>query len=407
MVKRKLLVRGRLGLHARAAANLVRVASGFRSNIELRRADGPAADAKSILSVLMLAASAGTELEARAVGSDEEAAMAALENLFAESFGEKEPANSLITEAAVEVRCQGLGVSPGIVVGQVLRMQDGTPQVSRWTIDATDLQDERQRFLKAAARAGQQLRNIRDQAQRRPGKEHAYIFDAHLLLLQDEKLLGGITEYMAAHRVNAQWAIKVVGDRLAAQYAEIKDEYLRERASDIEDVMQRLLAAMGEARPAGLTLAEGTVIVSRDLLPSALAELDLSRAIALVTDTGGWTSHTAILARGIGLPAVVGLKDFYRRANTGDKIIVDSGSSEVILHPTPETLADYQQRISSKSQTRKVASLEQSGALRTKDGVELSCGPTLNCLLSVPVSANLARAVSASIDPSSCLRAAD
>ncbi|MGI8835768.1 MAG: phosphoenolpyruvate--protein phosphotransferase [Pyrinomonadaceae bacterium] len=269
-----------------------------------------------------------------------------------------------------EVRCQGLGVSEGIVIGQVLRMVDGTAQVSRWSVKDADLEKEQQRFRAAAALASRQLRTIRDQAEGRLGKEHAYIFDAHVLLLEDEKLLGDIDEYIITKEINAEWAIKVVGDRLTALYSEIKDDYLRERGSDIEDVTQRLLAALSGARPEDRGLAEDAVIVSRDLLPSALAELDLTHAQALATDSGGWTSHTAILARGIGLPAVVGLRDFYRRTKTGDQIIVDSSRNEVILHPSPETLAEYNDQTKQLAR-RPAVSSEDRGALRTRDGVEI------------------------------------
>src|SRR6266550_1635928 len=257
-------------------------------------------------------------------------------------------------EQTRELRCKGLGVSDGVVIGQVLRMLDGAAQVSRWSVNDENLEKEKQRFRKAAVTASQRLRTIRDQAEGRLGKEHAYIFDAHVLLLEDEKLLGDIGEYITAEHVNAEWAIKVVGDRLTALYSEIKDDYLRERGSDIEDVMQRLLAALSGARPQGSQLAEDAVIVSRDLLPSALAELDLTHAQALATDSGGWTSHTAILARGIGLPAVVGLKDFYGRTKTGDKIIVDSNRNEVILHPSTQTLAEYRKQTEQGSERRGV-----------------------------------------------------
>ena len=274
-------------------------------------------------------------------------------------------------EQSREIRCKGLGVSEGIVIGQVLRMVDGTAQVSRWTVTDNNLEKEQQRFRQAAATASERLRTIRDQAEGRMGKEHAYLFDAHVLLLEDEKLLGDIAEYITSERVNAEWAIKVVGDRLTALYSEIKDDYLRERGSDIEDVMHRLLAALSGARPTDLQLAEDAVIVSRDLLPSALAELDLTHAQALATDSGGWTSHTAILARGIGLPAVVGLKDFYRRTRTGDKIIVDSSRNEVILHPSAQTLAGYLEQTKQRSARRSPATSADRGALVTQDGVEI------------------------------------
>jgi phosphotransferase system enzyme I (PtsI) len=274
-------------------------------------------------------------------------------------------------EQTPEIRCKGLGVSEGIVIGQVLRLVDGAAQISRWSIGEDELEKESQRFRQAALIASDRLRTLRDQAGGRLGKDHAYILDAHVLLLEDEKLLGDIVEYITTERVNAEWAIKVIGDRLTALYSEIKDDYLRGRGSDIEDVMQRLMTALGGARPEDLKLAEDAVIVSRDLLPSALAELDLTHAQALATDSGGWTSHTAILARGIGLPAVVGLRDFYRRTKTGDPIIIDSNRSEVILHPSAQTLAEYQNKTGTRSARRKPVPVADRGALRTQDGVEI------------------------------------
>jgi phosphotransferase system enzyme I (PtsI) len=214
-------------------------------------------------------------------------------------------------------------------------MHDGTRHVYHWRINVADLEAERLRFRSAVQLALQQVTAIKKQAEQRLGKDHAYIFDAHVLLLEDEKLTGDIERQITDERANAEWAVEVVGDRLLSLYSEIKDDYLRERGSDIEDVMQRLLVALGGVRPQRRSLSADAVIVAQDLLPSAVAELDLEHARALATDTGGWTSHTAILARGIGIPAVVGLREFYRSTRTGDKIIVDSTRNEVILQPLP------------------------------------------------------------------------
>ncbi len=142
MIERTLMIKARLGLHARAAAKLVRVASGYESQVQLRRVDSNAsADAKSILSVLMLAASHGTALQARAEGVDEEAAITAIEQLFADGFGELEP-ESAVKEAIKEIRCKGLGVSEGIVIGQVLRMHDGTQHVYHWRLGDAEVEAE-------------------------------------------------------------------------------------------------------------------------------------------------------------------------------------------------------------------------------------------------------------------------
>jgi len=270
-----------------------------------------------------------------------------------------------------EVRFKGLGVSEGIVIGQVLRMHDGTRHVYHWRINIADLEAERRRFRAAVQLARQQVVAIKKQAEKRMGKDHAYIFDAHVLLLEDEKLTGDIERQITDEQANAEWAVEVVGDRLLSLYSEIKDEYLRERGSDIEDVMQRLLVALSGVQPRRRSLSEDAVIVSQDLLPSAVAELDLEHARALATDTGGWTSHTAILARGIGIPAVVGLRDLYRRTRTGDRIIVDSTRNEVILHPAPATLERYQAETASRMKPRSSGAVRESGPVRTVDGVEV------------------------------------
>ena len=270
-----------------------------------------------------------------------------------------------------EIRFKGLGVSEGVVIGQVLRMHDTTEHVYHWRIEPADVEAECRRFRAAVDLAKQQVIGIKQQAEVRLGKEHAYIFDAHLLMLEDEKLTSDIEKEITDNKANAEWAVKVVGDRLLSLYSEIKDEYLRERGSDIEDVMQRLIMALGGRDQERPPLSEDAVIVSQDLLPSAVAELDLEHARALATDTGGWTSHTAILARGIGIPAVVGLRDFYRRAKTGDRIIVDSSRNEVILHPSITTIQAYKSRTAISS--RGPSSLEpgQDTPVTTLDGVEV------------------------------------
>jgi phosphotransferase system enzyme I (PtsI) len=277
-----------------------------------------------------------------------------------------------VTTQPHEIRCKGLGVSEGVVIGQVMRLHDGTPQVYRWRIADDRLDSECQRFRAAVNLARERVQAIKGNAEERLGRDHAYIFDAHLLMLDDEKLSGDVEREIKTRRANAEWAVKVVGDRLLALYSEIKDDYLRARASDVEDVMQRLLVALSGVQDGPRDLSEDAVIVAQDLLPSAVAELDLRHARALATDSGGWTSHTAILARGIGIPAVVGLRDFFRRAKTGDKIIVDSARNEVILHPSGATLDTYQIENAKRQAPGQAIGSRDRSPLVTTDGVEIT-----------------------------------
>ncbi|HZE68415.1 MAG TPA: phosphoenolpyruvate--protein phosphotransferase [Pyrinomonadaceae bacterium] len=372
MIKQHLTVTSRLGLHARAAAKLVRIAGQFKSAVKLQRADGSiSADAKSILSVLMLAATRGTDLVLLADGVDEKDALQAVLALFADEFGETD--RIVFHHAAAnqeESRRKGLGVSEGVVIGRVLRLHNGARTVYRARVDEADVQRELRRFRAAVRIARKQLRAIKQRAEQELGRSHAYIFDAHLLFLEDAQLIEEVEDHITRESANAEWAVKVVGDRLLSVYSEIKDEYLRERGSDIEDVVQRLLVNLSGERPQYRSLSVDAVIVSPDLLPSTVAELDLQRARAIATDTGGWTSHMAIIARGLGIPAVVGLRDFFRRTRTGDKIIVDSFHGEVILHPTPETVERYQAE-AQKRVSRSVDPAPAQEPVITSDGVEV------------------------------------
>ena len=271
-----------------------------------------------------------------------------------------------------ETRWQGLGVSDGVVIGRVLRVFNGARQVYRATLDEKDVEKEVRRLRAAIRLARRQLLAIKTRAEKELGAEHAYIFDAHLLMLEDLKLLEDVEKHIREDRVNAEWAVKVAADRLLAIYAEVKDDYLRARGSDIEDVTQRIIVALSGERQNYRRLSEDAVIVAEDLLPSAAAELDFEHARALATDSGGWTSHTAIIARGLGIPAIVGLRELHRHTRTGDLIIVDARHDVVILHPSTETVEQYKSLAESEPQPRYVASEGASEPLRTLDGKEIT-----------------------------------
>ncbi|HEX7175437.1 MAG TPA: phosphoenolpyruvate--protein phosphotransferase [Pyrinomonadaceae bacterium] len=276
-----------------------------------------------------------------------------------------------------EERLRGVAVSDGVGAGRVLRIHSGAREhVYKASLEETEVAREARRFRAAVRLARRQLQVVKRRAEKALGEGHAYIFDAHLLMLEDRRLLEEIEEHIRGGRVNAEWAVKVVTDRLLAVYAEIKDDYLRERSSDIEDVTRRLLVALsGESMPARRVM-EDAVIVAEELLPSAAAELDFERVRAIATDGGGWTSHTAIIARGMGIPAIVGLRDLYRRARTGDEIVVDARKGEVVLHPSGVTSGRYRTDESAEPATRGgVAAAGGNGGrgepLLTLDGVDI------------------------------------
>ncbi len=271
-----------------------------------------------------------------------------------------------------EEHWSGVGVSDGAVVGRVLRVHSGPQQIYRARLEERDVRREVRRLRAAVRLARRQLLAIRSRAEKELGAAHSYIFDAHLLMLEDNKLIGEIEDYIQREKANAEWAVKVVADRLLTVYAAIKDDYLRERGSDIEDVTQRILVALSGAHPSYKNLSQDAVLVAEDLLPSTVAELDYTRVRGMAMDNGGWTSHTAIIARGLGIPAVVGLRDLSRRARTGDSIIVDADKGSVILHPSAQTTEFYRsQRVSEERRLASTPAEKFQGPARTLDGVEL------------------------------------
>ncbi|MFN2453080.1 MAG: phosphoenolpyruvate--protein phosphotransferase [Pyrinomonadaceae bacterium] len=284
--------------------------------------------------------------------------------------------------ARVERTWRGLGVSDGVTIGRVLRIHTGTHQIFRATLDESEVEREVRRLRAAVRLARRQLKSVKMRAEKRLGSDQAYIFDAHLLMLEDRRLLDEIEGYIRRERSNAEWAVKVATDQLLAVYSEIKDAYLRERGSDIEDVARRLIVALSGEQSGNRHLTEDAVIVAEDLLPSAAAELDFDYARAIITDAGGWTSHTAIIARGLNVPAIVGVRDFYRHARTGDRVAVDATRGEITLHPTAATIEKYE---ATSAHTRRTRLAEDGTTHAPKPCVTLDGLPlTLRANLELP-----------------------
>ncbi len=271
-----------------------------------------------------------------------------------------------------ERRWRGVAVSDGVASGRVLRVHSGARHsIYRITLEGAEVEREVRRYRAAVRLSRRQLLALKKRAARTLGDEHSYIFDAHLLMLEDRKLNEDVEAVIRDERVGSEWAVKVVTDRLLAVYDEIKDDYLRERSSDIEDVTRRLLVALSGESMRGRRLTEDAVVVAEELMPSTIAELDFTHIKAVATDVGGWTSHTAIIARGLGIPAVVGLRDFYRAARTGDACVIDARTGEVVLHPTQETAGLFTTEARTDVPVRAVASEDLRAPLRTRDGVEI------------------------------------
>ena len=238
---------------------------------------------------------------------------------------------------------KGTGVSPGIALGRALIVERDAAPVFRLVLAPEEAEREVVRLGEAVGASRAQLLAIKERLSREVGMPHAYIFDAHLLMLEDPLLLDRARTVIRDDRVNAEWALRTVSDQLHALFAQLTDAYLRERSTDLDDVLGRIqLNLRGSAEAASLQRLPGSfVLVAEDLTPSEAAELDWERVLAVVTDVGSSTYHTAIIARSLGIPAVVGLKDATRRIPPGSLVVVDGTQGDVVVDPSGPALAGF------------------------------------------------------------------
>ncbi|HJQ68787.1 MAG TPA: phosphoenolpyruvate--protein phosphotransferase [Blastocatellia bacterium] len=282
-------------------------------------------------------------------------------------------ASSKVTRSR-DLRMKGIAASPGVAVGRALRLDErGRRQFYYITVSPTQIRKEVKRLRQAFAEARAQLEEIKVRLAGELGYEHSYILDAHLLMLEDEGLIGEIEQDIRARRVNAEWAVRDVTDRVITAYKQVKDAYLRERSSDIEDVASRLLAILSGQTNVDLTrLDQNIIIVAENIWASTVAELDFNQVLAFATDAGGMTSHSAIMARALGIPAVVGLHDATRRVKTSDVVVVDGGEGELVLRPTKPVIKTYLAKRDRDEETRSRPARAASEPAQTADGVRVT-----------------------------------
>ncbi len=214
------------------------------------------------------------------------------------------------------------------------------------TVTQATVEREVARFTKALADTSREIRALKSDIARRMGDDHARIFETHLMILDDRMLIDGTTGLIRSERLNAAAAFEKVINRFIESIASIEDEYLKERTIDIRDVKKRVIRHLaGKETRASLRPTEASVIVAHDLSPSDTAQLDRRTVLAYATELGGRTSHTAIIARSQGVPAVVGLESLVEHVESGDTVIVDGNTGIVIVNPTAETVEKYELEI--------------------------------------------------------------
>jgi len=249
---------------------------------------------------------------------------------------------------------KGIKASPGIAIGPVFVHEHEDPWIDYRRLPQEDVEAEVARFLNAVASVADDLKGIRAQVEDRLGPEHAQIFDAHLLILEDDALNAPTVQRIEGDRVNADYAFWQTLQRLRRQFDEIQDDYLRSRKADILDVEKRVLAKLAQVEGGPLDgLTSEAIVVAHDLAPSDTVHLQRDRVLGVVTEVGGPTSHAAIIARGLGIPAVLGVEAATASAEPGDVAIVDGRRGVVVLNPDDATLSRYREELSQLQASRR------------------------------------------------------
>ncbi|SPE53847.1 Phosphoenolpyruvate-protein phosphotransferase [Verrucomicrobia bacterium] len=244
-----------------------------------------------------------------------------------------------------QISFKGIPVSAGVCRGRVLVLDRNRPVVRKRELADAEVAEEVNRLEKALVQTRHQLLEVQRKVSAGMGAAEGSIFDAHLLVLEDRTLLDEVVRMIQEQKTNAEHAFHTVAERYATTLAAIEDDYLRERATDMRDVTSRVLNnLLGRNDEVDLRhLREPCIIISHDLTPSNTAQLDRNHVLGFATDVGSKTSHTAIMARSLRIPAVVGLKDASARLETGQYALLDGFNGVIIVNPSDQTLFEYGQ----------------------------------------------------------------
>ncbi len=373
----ELAIQNKLGLHARPAARFVSTAVQFKADITVQKG-ALMASAKSMNQVAILGARQGETVTVTAVGPDADAAIAALQALAAANFGDKD--EDTATPAAIRPKppvggLGGIPASPGIAIGPAYHYQVAPPLVTAQQVE--DVAAEWRRLDTAVAAALVEIQELYAAARQQMGAFEADIFQAHQLMLQDPALHQDARQRITTTKLNAAAAWQQAINAVAAAYEAIPDEVMRTRAADARDVGQRVLRQLtGVARPS-FDFPKPVVLLATELTPSDTALLDPARVLGIITARGGATSHSAILARGLGIPAVVGAGNLVAQVKDGQVVALDGRTGQLWLKPGKATLADLQKQRDVWLQERQAARALAQEPAQTTDGRRLEIGANI------------------------------
>ncbi len=282
---------------------------------------------------------------------------------------------------------KGIPAAPGVGMGRAHFLAGGKPyEVPKRSISKEDIPQEILKLEEALSKTREELTELRKKISSHMGRDHALIFEAHLLVLEDRTLIEEVIERIKKDKVNVEYAFKEAIDKYIEIFKNIEDEYLRDRIYDIQDVSRRVLRNfLNEGKKSIEEIKGKAIIVAYDLAPSQTASMHKEKVAGFITDIGGRTSHTAILARSLGIPAVVGTRDATSQIRTGDFLIVDGTSGKVIINPTEEEREHYRKEREKRTRTLKRYLYTKRLLPETKDGRKLTIGANIEFPEEIPL----------------------
>lgn len=271
---------------------------------------------------------------------------------------------------------KGIGASVGFSIGKVYKYNQVDIVVTKKSIENVDT--EIQKFVDSVKKSENELLAIKEKTAKNVDEETAAIFGAHVEILNDPELIESVKSKITSECVNADYALKNVSDTFVAIFEAMDNEYIRERAADIKDVTKRVLIHLQNLTVSSLTeIDEEVIVVAKDLTPSDTAQLNKKLVKGFITDIGGRTSHSAIMARTLEIPAVVGCKDAFEQLENGDFIILDGATGDIIVDPTDEQLEDYQAKIVAYNKQKEIWAFYKDRPSLTLDEKHIELGANI------------------------------
>lgn len=367
----KLTVQNQMGLHARPAAKFVSTASQFQCEVTIRNITNGSdiVNGKSINQVVILGVRQGNEIAIAACGTDADRALAALQLLVENHFGEvKKEQQTLPASLPPPVAASsfsGIPIFPGIAIGRVFLYQ---PTLAEIEEEVENPQAEWQHLQAEIQTARSEIQALRKKASLQAGDAEAAIFDAHLLCLEDPVIIEATRQRIFDYNLNAASAWKVAIDKTVRDYKALQDPYLQARSADVRDVGQRVLRLLTGVTSSPLDFPEPKILIASDLTPSEIAQLEPSKVLGICTVIGGANSHSAILLRALGIPTVMGVSAELLHLENETFLALDGETGQVWLNPDDVRLKELQTKRDRQLAARQKTNLLARQPAITRDG---------------------------------------